>query len=202
MFEDKVKITNNTGGAVTDVRYVRVMDWDVPFTEFDDVVTIIGTATTVDLEFSNDNGFSSSDPLAGADPEIAPGTTNVDFVDSETATDYDHGAYFRFNFGDLADGESLEFSVFYGAAPTEAGMLAALSAASVELYSLGQSFPPTGDPVLGTPITYAFGFSGVGGIIVVPPGGVPEPVSFAVWGLLAMCTGLVCCNSRRRPSAR
>src|SRR5690606_39270177 len=34
LFKDVVTITNSTAGALTDVKYVRVMDWDVPPTEF------------------------------------------------------------------------------------------------------------------------------------------------------------------------
>ena len=63
LFQDEVTITNNTGGTLTDVRYVRVMDWDVPFTEFDEFVTIKGTATTALLEKSHDDGFSTANPL-------------------------------------------------------------------------------------------------------------------------------------------
>jgi type IV pilus assembly protein PilY1 len=146
---------------------------------------------------SHDDGFDTANPLV-ATAAILPGTTNVDFVDSETVggDGTDHGAYFKFNFGSLDDGESITFSVFYGAAPTEAAMLAALGLADIELFSLGQSFPFTtpagGNPTLGTPVTYAFAFSGVGGEIVVPPpGGVPEPATLAVWGCLIGLGGLV-----------
>jgi type IV pilus assembly protein PilY1 len=196
LFEDRVTISNTSGAAVTDVQYVRVMDWDVPFTEFAEMVSIVGTATTANLVFSNDQGFASADPLAPLPPAIVGGTTDADFVDSGPA---DHGAYFKFNFGSLADGESVSFSVFYGAAPTEAAMLAALGAASVELYSLGQSSPPDGDPAAGTPITYAFGFAGVGGVIVIPPdGAVPEPATAAVWGGLMSVAGVVAWRTRRK----
>jgi hypothetical protein len=179
LFQDAVTITNNTGETLTDVRYVRVMDWDVPFTEFSDIVSIVGTGTTTLLEFSNDQGFATADPLAGDPSEIVAGTTNVDFLDSGPE---DHGAYFRFNFGSLAAGESATFSVFYGAAPTEALMLAALGAVDIELFSLGQSSPPSGDPALGTPITYAFGFAGVGGEPIVPSPSVPNPGSLLLLG--------------------
>jgi hypothetical protein len=205
LFENTVTIRNTTGGTLNDVKYVRVMDWDVPFNEFQEVVTIFGSGTTTALEYSNNQGFASANPLA-ADPGSINGAPvggsliNGDFTDLGPA---DHGAYFRFNFGSLADGEEVTFSIFYGAAGTEADMLAALFAAQVELYSLGQSsitagptFPPfPGDPTLGTPITYAFGFRGVGGVVI--PGDVPEPATVAVWSGLVGLAGVMAWRKRR-----
>ncbi|MEZ5329474.1 MAG: hypothetical protein R3F19_30885 [Verrucomicrobiales bacterium] len=161
LIENKVVITNNTGGDLNDVRYVRVMDWDVPPTEFSEYVTIIGTATTADLERSHDNGFNTANPLGG-DGSLDPATEDVDFVDNGPA---DHGAYFRFNFGTLADGETQEFSIFYGATTNEADAETALGVVGAELYSLGQQ---DGDPLGGTPGTFIFGFKGVGGVVVHP----------------------------------
>ena len=65
LFRDVVTINNSTGAEVTDVKYVRVMDWDVPPTEFNEYVTIKGTATTTLLEQSGDNGFNTANLLAG-----------------------------------------------------------------------------------------------------------------------------------------
>jgi type IV pilus assembly protein PilY1 len=177
LFEAKVTITNTSlTETLTDVRYVRVMDWDIPPTEFSELVTIQGTATTTFLERSHDNGFNSADPLDPDFPIIAA-TADVDFTDSGPA---DHGAYFRFNFGDLAPGESIEFSIFYGAAGDEASMLLALGAVGVELYSLGQNNSANHD----NEATFAFGFKGVGGGPILPPSGAPEPGS--TFGLLAL----------------
>ena len=177
LFKDVVTITNSTAGALTDVKYVRVMDWDVPPTEFSEYVTIKGTGTTTLLEESGDNGFNSADPLASY-LNYDPLCLTSDCTDSGTA---DHGAYFRFNFGTLAAGASYTFTIFYGAAPSETAALAAIGAEGIELYSLGQQ---GGDPTGGTPATFIFGFAGVGGVPVEPPGGgVPEPASLALLGL-------------------
>lgn len=181
LFKDVVTITNTTGGALTDVRYVRVMDWDIPFTEFSEMVTIAGTGTTTLLELSHNDGFDNPDPLLGATGEIYPYCgVSVDFTDCGSA---DHGAYFRFNFGSLADGESVEFTIFYGAAGTEAAANAAIVAEDIELYSYGQSDAGCGgcSYTTGTPATYIFGFKGVGGVPQEP--NLPEPASLILMGL-------------------
>lgn len=159
LFEDKVTITNTGAVTITDVRYTRVMDWDVPPTEFSEFVTIDGTAATA-LLFSSNNGFATADPLdLGGRVDIFGCGITVDFADCGPS---DHGALFDFGFGDLAPGASIEFSIFYGAAETETAALAAVVAAAIELHSFGQSNTADG-PTLGTPGTFIFGFKGVGG---------------------------------------
>ena len=173
LFQNTVTITN-TGAAVTDLLYTRVMDWDIPPTPFSELVTIKGVGAT-NLVFFNDNGFSNVDPLTSADPEIVAGTTNVNFTDSGPA---DHGAYFKFNFGSLAADSSKTFNIFYGATGSEAAALAALGTVGAEVYSLGQSDGSVlgSDFTTGTPGTFIFGFAGVGGTPLPPPDGtVPEP---------------------------
>lgn len=176
LFEDKVTITNTTGSDISNLRYVRAMDWDVPPNEFNELVTIGGVGTTSLLELSNDNGFANPNPLVNSSP-INAGTLNTNFTDDGPR---DHGAYFKFNFGALAAGESRSFSIFYGAASTEDQANAALGAAAIELYSFGQS---SGNGATGIPQTYIFGFTGVGGVAVMPPPtAVPEP--FTIVGTL------------------
>jgi type IV pilus assembly protein PilY1 len=174
LFEDLVTISNTGAAAVTDVKYVRVMDWDVPLSEFSEFVTIAGTGTTTLLELSHDDGFESANPLDLISDEILAGTTDVDFVDSGPT---DHGAFFRFNFGTLGAGESKSFKVYYGAAGSEADMLAALGLTGIELYSLGQT--NIGGDVCNTCPTFAFGFEGVGGTPIVRT---PEPSAMILLG--------------------
>lgn len=174
LFKTVVTITNTTGADLTNLRYVRVMDWDVPPSEFNEFVTMKGTASTTLLEESGTNGFNTSDPLAAYDG----GGYSCHDVDCTDAGPADHGAYFRFNFGTLADGKSYTFTTFYGAAANERDALAAIAQESVELYSLGQS-NSGGQPNDGGP-TFVFAFSGVGGKPVIP---VPEPGSLALLGV-------------------
>jgi len=192
LFRDTVTIKNTGATAITDVRYVRVMDWDIPPTDFHEFVTIKGVATTSLLNTSHDNGFATANPLAGTS-ELIAGTLNQDFTDVGEA---DHGAYFRFAFGDIAAGQSKTFSIFYGGGTSETQVLNALGAVGIELYSLGQS-NTAGGPTLGTPYTFAFGFQGVGGTTVLPPpGAVPEPSTYGMIG--AAMLGAVVYLRRRR----
>jgi hypothetical protein len=178
LFQAVVTIRNTSGTALNDVKYVRVVDWDVPPTEFNELVTIHGTATTTMLERSHDGGFSSADPLGGAEILFDPATVNVDFTDFGPA---DHGAYFRFNFGTLAADDEIQFSIFYGATASERTALAAFAADGIELFSLGQSSPPSGDPILGTPVTYILGFRDVGNAAEPPQ--IPTPGALALLGI-------------------
>jgi hypothetical protein len=158
LYEVLVTVQNISANPV-DLRYRRVMDWDVEPTAFDEFSTI-NPGGAAELLFDSDDGFASADPLSGPSDL---GNTGA-FTDAGPA---DHGALFDFGFGSLAAGASKTFRTFYGAAGTETEALAAIQAVGAEVYSLGQPSTPDG-PTLGTPNTFIFAFSGVGGPPVFP----------------------------------
>ena len=62
----------------------------------------------------------------------------------------------------------MTFTTYYGAAGAEVDALDALQAVEAEAYSLGQSSTEDG-PTLGTPSTFVFGFTGIGGASAFEP---------------------------------
>lgn len=172
LFRNHVTITNTSGATISDIRYSRSMDWDIPPTTFSEMVTIGGLPATAVL-FSNDNGFATPDPLTNPSQQCGGSLTNTNFTDQGPC---DHGAFFTFGFGDLAAGATREFDIFYGAAASESAAFAALAAVGAEVYSFGQN---SRDFTGGTPATYIFAFAGVGG---TPIGTVPEPLTLGMFG--------------------
>ncbi|HET7274847.1 MAG TPA: PEP-CTERM sorting domain-containing protein [Longimicrobiaceae bacterium] len=191
LYEVVVTMTNLTGGTLGDgahaIRYNRVMDWDIEPTAFRENVTLQGWPATA-LVHTSDDGFAAPDVFATPGVFCA-GAVNADFTDAGPC---DHGAFFTFGFTPLAAGASQSLSIFYGAAATEADMLAALGVVGAEVYSLGQCESTTCE-TLGIPNTFAFGFKGVGGTPLPPPTTVPEPISMTLLG-----TGLVGLGAARR----
>jgi hypothetical protein len=195
LFEDQVTLTNRGDTLINDIRYRRVMDWDVPPTAMHEMVTI-GGLPAADLLYSSDNGFATANPL-GLQSALDAATVNTNFVDNGPA---DHGSLFDFGFGDLAAGASKTFCIFYGATYNEPDAFTALANVGAEVYSLGQSSsrnPDTGVPnwISGSPGTYIFAFKGVGGT-PISPSDVPEPCSLALLGL-----GVAGLAARRRSRA-
>ncbi len=194
LMENVVTITNTGASTITDVRYNRTMDWDIPPTTFDEYTTVQGWPAA-NLLYTSDNGFAAPDPMALPSAYMYGTPLNANF---SHAGPYDHGAFFTFAFGDLAPGESIDFSIFYGAATSEAAAFAALGTVGAEVYSYGQPNPAAIAGAvfpIGEPVTFIFGFSGVGGTPVPPPT-VPEPSTIFLMG--AGLLGLVAVIRRKR----
>ncbi|QIE43966.1 VPLPA-CTERM sorting domain-containing protein [Meridianimarinicoccus aquatilis] len=194
LYEVNVAITNTSGVDIADLRYTRTFDWDIEPNAFSEVVTISGTGTTASLLKATNNGFDSSNPFASRSTRSGY-VENTDVVDFGPA---DHGANFDFGFGALAAGETFEFSMFYGAAATEASALDALGEVGAELFSLGQ---PSSDP-LGTgtngsvdTATFVFGFANVGGTVIIPD---PTPQVPLPASVLFLTGGIAALGAMRR----
>ena len=186
LFKVAIELLNTTGGALTDVRYARTLDWDVTPGFFGNNYTTVYGGTP-----AGPGGkvlTTSTDPFAPADPLTFRGQeqdTNV--VDSIG----DKGGFFVFGFGDLAAGASTTFDTYIGADPTVAGLLAALASVGVEAYSYTTGSTPDGGTF--SP-AYGYGFAGLG---LPPIGTVSEPGTLALAGLaLVGMTGLL--RRRRR----
>jgi hypothetical protein len=199
LYEVTVSITNLSGAAIAagDLRYRRVMDWDIP-TPGNEVVSIQGVPAALGIANGNNvfrtdnNGFNSGNPLSFS----SFGLQNQNFTD--VGPD-DIGALFDFEFAAVANGDTLTFFTYYGAAPTKAAADVARSLVDgdptdvdVGLYSYGVCASGlTGCNVpTGAPNTFIFGFGASGGVLAPPdqpgtppPTGVPEPGSLALLGL-------------------
>lgn len=214
-----VRVENASAVGATDLRYRRVMDWDVEPTPFNEFVTNEpGTAVNL-IHLSND-GFDTPDPLKPNTPldnAVSPYAEGrlVDFGPA------DHGSLWDFSFGPLAAGATKDFRIFYGAAPTEVAAFDALEAVGAEAFSLGQANtdgkPPIRDAgrrsasqgataggvrpaneLDGTPATFMFAFEGIGGapvfgtsqyVMVAKDGGVFAPGGEGFLGTAAVRPG-------------
>ena len=161
LYQVDVSITNLGGVPIADLRYRRVMDWDVPPTEFSEFVTLQGWPATA-LVASSDDGFENPNPNSDPLTSISTAPVNDNFSD---VGPNDHGAAFEFTFGALAAGATKTFRIFYGAAASITEALAALGSVGAEVYSLGY---PSNGLLDGAPNVFIFAFAGVGG---VPLGG-------------------------------
>ncbi|MCS6830591.1 MAG: hypothetical protein RMM08_04035, partial [Armatimonadota bacterium] len=153
LFQVQVSLANTSVmGTLTDLRYVRVVDFDVPPTPFSEYITIGGLPAS-NVHLVHNNGFDTANPLASTTPLGSfPPNTNV--------TDWgprDQGAYFLLKFGDLAPGAVKRFSMFYGAAYDEVTAMSMLTSVGAEVYAIAQ---PDGAP---RGNSFILAFKGVGG---------------------------------------
>ena len=178
LFEAIVTITNISGNTLTDVRYNRTMDWDIPPTEFSEIVTIVGAAnshaatTKPRIHRSGNNGFRNPNVFGGSYLRAGMSPESQDF---DRYGPKDHGFTATFAFDDLLCGEAHTFKIYYGAAATKPLMIEALVEEGVSIYSLGE---PNSSTSL---ITYAFGFKGVSGTALAPT--LPEKIAILPGGV-------------------
>ena len=176
LFQALVTITNISGGTLTDVRYRRIMDWDMlnnlttVYSDMVGVASSYASAYTPKVFDACDNGGSwysiTPDPMVACRPAPLPVTTSthVDYtglggtVNNQTTN---LGASFTFQFGDLLCNESAVFYIYYGAGSSRTEVTTALNTVGAGVYSLGYDTQyPT--------IAYGFGFKGVSGSAVAP----------------------------------
>jgi hypothetical protein len=172
LFRVGVSIENISAVGVTDVRYARTLDWDVPPSHFSDDFTTIYGGTPAGP--AGNVLHTSFDPFAVPDPMVLRGTYGgVAANTNGTAVPGDLGAYFILGFGDLAAGASVDFTTYIGAAFTSSNLLGAFADVGIEAYSF--TVDDNAD------VAYGWGFSDVG----LPPvfGGVPTPAPLALMAL-------------------
>jgi RTX calcium-binding nonapeptide repeat (4 copies) len=156
LYEITVKVTNISLDPITELKYRRVMDWDVPPNVFNECVTNQGTVPGY-IEFTN-NGFDSVNPLDS--PNINPPYwIDGDIVDYGP---YDQGALFQVTLIKPSDtplmpGEVKEFNIYYGAAFNQADAEAALDTVGAEAYSFGKPNNGSGG-CTDNPNVFIFGF--------------------------------------------
>jgi type IV pilus assembly protein PilY1 len=181
LFQVDITITNTTGADITDVRYSRTLDWDVPPGHFsDDFTTVYGGPAGIggDLIHTSFNPFAQPDPLVfrGNFCGVAPNTNAVNRPG-------DCGGYFVFGFGTLAAGATESFTTIIGSARDVATLLAQFGALDVEAYHY--TYDNDG------PAVFGYGFVGVG----LPPIPSPAPATVALFGL--GLAGLAAARRRR-----
>ena len=176
LFQALVTITNISGGTLTDVRYRRIMDWDMMnnlttvYTDMVGVASSYASTYTPKVFDACDNGGSwysiTPDPTIACKPAPLPvsASTHVDYAGiggtiSNQTTNL--GASFTFQFGDLLCNESAVFYIYYGAGTSRTAISSALNTVGASIYSLGYDINyPT--------IAFGFGFKGVSGSAVAP----------------------------------
>lgn len=187
LFKVTVTLKNTTAGSLSDVRYARVLDWDVdPGFFVDNFTTVYGGTPTGPggkVLATSTNPFVFADPL---NPPTENANTNV--VDAPG----DLGSFFVFGFGTLAAGDSETFDTFIGAEGTVSQLLASFTSAGVEAYSFTTGSRPGTD---GRPApAYGYGFAGLD----LPPIGTPAPGALLLSGLALVAMGA----ARRRASKK
>lgn len=178
LFKVTVTLKNTTAGSLSDVRYARVLDWDVdPGFFISNFTTLYGGTPTGPggkVKWTSTNPFTVADPL---NPPSENANTNV------TDLEGDLGSFFVFGFGTLAAGASEVFETFIGAEATVSQLLASFTSAGVEAYSYTTGNRTGTDGA--TAPAYGYGFAGLD----LPPIGTPAPGALLLSGLALVAMG-------------
>lgn len=188
LFKVTVTLKNTTAGSLSDVRYARVLDWDVDPGFFASNFTTVYGGTP-----SGPGGkvlHTSTNPFVFADP-LNPPTENANTNVTNLAGDL--GSFFVFGFGSLAAGASETFDTFIGAESTVSQLLASFTSAGVEAYSFttGNATGRDGS----TAPAYGYGFAGLD---LPPIGTTPTPGALLLSGLALVALGA----TRRRATPK
>ena len=123
----RVRITN-VGDHDTELRYRRVVDWDVAPTAFDEIVSM-ETGDLPEIVFASNDGFADPNPLSRLSTRGAKGN----FAGYGPK---DQGSLMDFDFGRLGAGETKAFTLAYGAAESETDAEAVLDQLGAKAYSV------------------------------------------------------------------
>lgn len=160
LYEIDVTIEPLALSGINQARYRRNVDWDIEPTNFDEIVsTAVGDSPF--LTNVSDDGFTSSNPQNALESNNALGEFFSEGPD-------DIGAAFDFDFGAIPYGQTKQFKIFYGAAPTRSELTSALGLVDVETYSIASNSTAEGIST-GGPAIFALGFADVGGEPLINP---------------------------------
>lgn len=180
LFQALVTITNISGGTLQDVRYRRIMDWDildnmtqVNVDHYGVAASALGATPKVfeacdnggSSNINSNNNRGSGSTAQNPNPFLAckslSAAKNTDFIKDGGSSGGNFGSSFNFQFGQLPCNESAIFYIYYGAASSNAELKSAFSSVGASVYSLGYDDQyPT--------LVYGFGFKGVSGSGVAP----------------------------------
>ncbi len=183
LFQGLVTITNISNDTLQDVRYRRMMDWDILENVLDPSVDAVGVKASYNSStnpkiwsYCDNGGESISAPYTQANPFIAckpwnNASLNQDYVGQTggASAQYGTGSSFDFQFGKLPCNSSVTFYIYYGAAgsrtalsnPNDPQNPGAMERVGATVYSMAY------DPNYPT-LAYAFGFKGISGTAIAP----------------------------------